>query len=148
MTAEAEHLLIAAAGARRMGRFQLEAAIQSAHAERARSGTVDWSAIEQLYAGLAALAPSVGAELGRAAAVAELRGADAALALVDAIEPAQVVSHQPYWVLRTNLLRRLGRQDEASRACERALGLTEDRAVREFLTAQLTYTGTGATGSS
>ena len=97
MINEAERLLIGAAKARRMGRFQLEAAIQSAHAERARSGCVDWSAVEQLYAGLAILAPSIGAELGRAAAVAELNSAGAALALVDSIAPARVVSYQPYW---------------------------------------------------
>jgi predicted RNA polymerase sigma factor len=136
MMAEAERLLSAAAARRRIGRFQLEAAIQSAHAERARSGTVDWAAIEHLYAGLAALAPSVGALLGRAAAVAETRGATAALSLIDEISPALVGTHQPYWALRADLLRRLGRIAEARTAYERALGLTEDEAVREFLMAR------------
>src|SRR5262249_59984906 len=93
MMAEAEQLLVMAAPMRRMGRFQLEAAIQSAHAERARSGAVDWQAIEQLYAGLATLSPSVGALLGRAAAVGETQGALAALALIDEISPALVAAH-------------------------------------------------------
>src|SRR5262249_34351685 len=72
MIAEAEKLLAAAVGAKRMGRFQLEAAIQSAHAERARSGRVDWAAVVQLYDGLTAIAPSIGALLGRAAAIAAM----------------------------------------------------------------------------
>jgi RNA polymerase sigma-70 factor (ECF subfamily) len=137
MMAEAERLLAAAAKARRIGRFQLEGAIQSAHAERGRSGSVDWNAIEHLYAGLTTVAPGVGALLGRAAAMAETRGADAALALIDEISPALVAAHQPYWALRANLLQRLGRPDAARQACERALGLTEDAAVRQFLVAQL-----------
>jgi RNA polymerase sigma-70 factor (ECF subfamily) len=136
MMAEAERLLAAAASAHRVGRFQLEAAIQSAHAERACSGSVDWSAIEHLYTGLATLAPSVGALLGRAAAVAETRGAATALALMEEISPALVTAHQPYWALRADLLRRLGRETDAHLAYERALGLTEDPAVRQFLTTQ------------
>jgi len=136
MMVEAERLLSAAAPMRRVGRFQLEAAIQSAHAERARSGRVDWSAIEQLYRGLVALAPSVGARLGQAAALAETDGAARALALIDEISPALVAAHQPYWALRADLLRRLDRTAEARAAYERSLGLTKDAAVREFLMAQ------------
>jgi RNA polymerase sigma-70 factor (ECF subfamily) len=141
MMAEAERLLAAAARMRRIGRFQLEGAIQSAHAERARSGSVDWDAIEHLYAGLATFAPSVGALLGRAAAIAETRGAETALHLIDEISPARVTAHQPYWALRADLLRRLGRTAEAREAYGRAMGLTEDPAVRRFLLAQLTPRG-------
>src|SRR5262249_1852051 len=70
LMAEAEDLLAAASRVNRIGHFQLEAAIQSAHAERARSGTVNWSAVEHLYQGLIAFAPSIGARLGQAAATA------------------------------------------------------------------------------
>lgn len=137
MMVEAERWLAEAARCCRLGRFQLEAAIQSAHAERARSGTVDWSAIEHLYAGLTAIAPSVGALLGQAAAVAEARDAADGLALLDRLPSAAVVTHQPYWALRADLLRRLGRREEARGAYERALGLTQDGAVRQFLLARL-----------
>jgi RNA polymerase sigma factor (sigma-70 family) len=133
MMMEAEQLLAAAAAAKRIGRFQLEAAIQSAHAERARSGRVDWAAIVQLYAGLAVIAPSIGALLGRAAAIAEMEGAESGLALIEDISPVSVATHQPYWALRGYLLRRLGRAEEAKLAYERAIGLTEDSAVRDFL---------------
>ena len=137
MIAEAEHWLAKASTARQLGRFQLEAAIQSAHAERTRSDAVDWPAIEHLYSGLVSVAPSVGAFLGHAAAVAETRGADAALAMIDEIPASQVAAHQPYWALRADLLRRLKRTNEAGDAYKRAAGLTEDPAVRRFLLARL-----------
>src|SRR5262249_15583497 len=141
MMVEAEQLLAAAAPARRIGRFQLEAAIQSGHAERARSGAVDWAAIVQLYDGLATIAPSVGALLGRAAAIAQMDGAERALAAVDEIAPASVAMHQPYWALRGHLLQRLGRAEEAKAAYERAIGLTEDLVVRDFLIGRVLSVG-------
>src|SRR5262249_26467056 len=96
MMAEAELWLGRASRPRRIGRFPREAASQSAHAERARSGAVDWAAIEHLYTGLMTVAPSVGARLGWVAAAAEVRGADAALAMIDEIPESQVTAHQPY----------------------------------------------------
>ena len=81
--AEAEALLHDAVALQRIGHFQLEAAIQSAHAERARGRAVDWAAIARLYDGLAALAPSIGALVGRAAAIAEAHGAEHGLAALD-----------------------------------------------------------------
>ena len=68
--AEAEAHLIEARRANRFGRFQLEAAIQSVHAQRAVTGRVDWQAIALLYEGLVALAPTTGALVARAAAIA------------------------------------------------------------------------------
>src|SRR5262249_13673801 len=79
---EAEDELALAARAGRMGRFQLEAAIQSVHACRAVTGNTDWGAVSLLYEGLVRLAPTVGALVGRAAAVAEARGSEAGLALL------------------------------------------------------------------
>jgi RNA polymerase sigma-70 factor (ECF subfamily) len=130
---EAERELSAAAGFRRAGRFQLEAALQSAHVEGARSGGIDWGAIAVLYEGLVQLTPTVGALVGRAAAIAEAEGAAAGLAALDRIDAALAKSYQPYWAVRAHLLRRLGRVDESIDAFDRAIGLTEDEATRQFL---------------
>src|SRR2546428_13150977 len=79
MIGEAEELLATASRARKLGRFQLEAAIQSAHAQRAESGRTDWEAIALLYEGLLGLASTIGARVGHAAALAEARGSAAGL---------------------------------------------------------------------
>jgi RNA polymerase sigma-70 factor (ECF subfamily) len=136
MIAEAEQILTRAAEARRPGRFQLEAAIQSVHARRAVAGITDWEAIALLYQGLVAMAPSIGARVGRAAALAEARGPALGLAALDAIPDDPVRSYQPYWALRAHLLKRLGRSAEARPAYQRAIGLSADAAVRRFLAEQ------------
>jgi len=133
MMEEAERELSAAARQARPGRFQLEAAIQSVHAERARNGRTDWRAIAALYEHLVQLAPTLGARVGRAAAVAEVRGPEAGLALLDEIEPTAVCAYQPYWAVRAHLLGRLGDKPQAREAFDRAIGLTEDDAVRRYL---------------
>jgi predicted RNA polymerase sigma factor len=130
---EAESELAAAAKLGRMGRFQLEAAIQSVHSERARSGRTDWEAIALFYEHLLQLAPTLGAQVGRAAAMAEARGPSAALILLDAIDRGAVVAYQPYWAVRAHVTRILGRAHEALDAYDRAIGLTEDPAIRQFL---------------
>ena len=137
MIGEAEQLLAGAVAAKRIGRFQLEAAIQSAHAERVHGGKVNWEAIVQLYDGLTTIAPSIGALLGLAASIAERGDAERALSLIEDISPSSIAAHQPYWALRAHLLRRMGCADEAGLAYQRAIGLTEDLAVREFLLSQL-----------
>lgn len=93
---EAERLLAEAAQAGRPGRFQLEAAIQSVHARRAVTGVTDWEAIAVLYEGLVRTAPTVGAFVGRAAAVAEARGAAEGWALLNEIPAGAVARYQPY----------------------------------------------------
>jgi RNA polymerase sigma-70 factor (ECF subfamily) len=133
MIEEAERTLLVAARAGVPGRFQLEAAIQSAHAQRGHTGRTDWDAIALLYEGLVRLAPTVGACVGRAAALAEARGAGPALAALDALPSTVVASYQPYWALRAHLLATLGLADEAAQAYTRAIGLSEDEAVRAFL---------------
>jgi len=135
MVEEAEGILVAASRAGRPGRFQLEAAIQSAHAQRMVTGQTDWDAIALLYEGLLRCASTIGARIGHAAALAYVRGADVGLAAIDAIPRDSIATYQPYWALRAHLLKRLGRNAEASEAFERAIGLSEDRAVREFLVA-------------
>ena len=136
LIAEAETLLSAAARANAPGRFQLEAAIQSAHAQRALNGKTDWEAIALLYAGLLRCAPTIGARVAYAAALAEARGADAGLAALDTIPADAVVAYQPYWALGGHLLKVLGRNAQAREAYDRAIGLSEDAAVREFLLAR------------
>jgi RNA polymerase sigma-70 factor (ECF subfamily) len=130
---EAERHLGEAAGRGRSGRFQLEAAIQSVHAERARSGRIQWNAILMFYEQLMRISPTLGTQTGYAAAVAEAKGAEAGLAALDGIDPGGILAYQPYWAVRAHLLQRLGRTPEAWDAFDRAIGLTEDPAVRQFL---------------
>src|SRR5579871_6567924 len=130
---EAERHLAEAAKGRHSGRFQLEAAIQSVHAERARTGRTEWAAIGIFYEHLVRISPALGARIGYAAALAEVSGPHAALRVLDSLDPKSVAGYQPYWAVRAHLLRQLGREDEAAGAFERAIGLAEDPAVRQFL---------------
>jgi predicted RNA polymerase sigma factor len=130
---EAEYHLAEAFKQGRSGRFQLEAAIQSVHAERARSGRIDWSPIAIFYEQLIRISPTLGTRTGYAAAIAEANGPEAGLAVLDAIAMDDVSGYQPYWAVRAHLLQLLGKTAEALDAYDRAIGLAEDPAVREFL---------------
>ncbi len=130
---EAERELAAAAAHDAPGRFQLEAAIQSVHAHRALTGRVEWDEIALLYDALVRQAPTLGAQVGRAAALGSARGAAAGLAALDTIDPASVESYQPYWAVRAHLLAELGRADAAEETYTRAIGLSADTQVRAFL---------------
>jgi predicted RNA polymerase sigma factor len=136
MIEEAERLLGIAADFKAPGRFQLEAAIQSAHAQRARTGETDWEAIALLYEGLLRVAPTLGARVAQAAALAEARDPGSGLAALDAIPSDAVATYQPYWALRGHVLKRLGCVADAREAYDRAVGLSEDSAVRAFLLAR------------
>jgi RNA polymerase sigma-70 factor (ECF subfamily) len=131
---EAESLLRHAGEWGAPGRYQLEAAVQSAHCVRRRTGQADWAAVLQLYEALHALTGSPVAALNRAVALAQTQGAQAGLALLDALagEP-RLADYQPYWAARADLLARSGRRDDASAAYQRAIGLERDPAVRRFL---------------
>ena len=130
---EAERHLAAASSGGGAGRFQLEAAIQSVHAERARSGRTAWTAILLFYEQLIRILPTPGTQTGYAAAVAEAKGSKAGLAVLDEIDLEAVSAYQPYWAVRAHLLQRIGKTSEAAHAFERAIGLAEDPAVRQFL---------------
>jgi predicted RNA polymerase sigma factor len=130
---EAESHLAEASSRGRAGRFQLEAAIQSVHAERARSGRTEWTAIALFYEQLIRISPTLGTRTGFAAAVGEANGPEAGLAVLDGIDPDDVSAYQPYWAVRAHLLQRLGKTSEAVDAFDRAIGLAEDPAVRQFL---------------
>ena len=133
MIEEAEEVLAGAARLKAAGRFQLEAAIQSVHAQRVRTGETDWEAVTLLYEGLLRHAPTMGARVAHAAALGEARDAEAGLGALDAIPPDEVATYQPYWALRGHVLTALGRAAEAGEAYDRAIGLSEDPAVRAFL---------------
>lgn len=133
MLREGEQVLGQAAIAQSMGRFQLEAAIQSAHMQRARGQRTDWEAIALLYEGLLQIAPTLGARVSQAAAIAEARGPTASLQALAKIPPDAVKNYQPYWALKAHLLHQLDQPVAAREAYQRAIGLSEDAAVREFL---------------
>jgi predicted RNA polymerase sigma factor len=130
---EAERHLGEASKRGSSGKFQLEAAIQSVHAERAHTGRTDWAAITLFYEQLVRISPALGTRVGCAAAVAEAEGPEAGLAVLESIDAEAVSHYQPYWAVRAHLLRRLGKKREAAEAYDRAIGLAEDPAVREFL---------------
>jgi RNA polymerase sigma-70 factor (ECF subfamily) len=136
MIEEAEQYLGMAAKGAQIGRFQLEAAIQSVHAQRRQTGQTDWEAIALLYEALVRVAPTVGAMVGRAAAVAEARGAEAGWGMLEAIPPEAIGTYQPYWAVAAHLLKRLRRTSDAKAAYARAIGLCEEPATRAFLIQQ------------
>jgi RNA polymerase sigma-70 factor (ECF subfamily) len=134
---EAEAALRRASTMNIVGRYQLEAAVQSAHVVRRLTGAADWAAIEKLYDALFALTGSPVVAINRAAAVAETRGAAAGLAELDALaDDARLADYQPYWAARAGLLARMGDAVAAASAYERAIGLESDPAVRRFLQAR------------
>ncbi len=116
-----------------LGRYQIEAAIQAAHADRRHRSPTDWRAIADLYRGLVALHPTTGAITGLAAALGEAEGAAAGLAALERVDPARAESYQPLWAVRAHLLRRAGDRPGALAAYGRAISLSPDPAVRAFL---------------
>jgi RNA polymerase sigma-70 factor, ECF subfamily len=132
---EAEALLRqATAASGPSGRFQIEAAVQSAHAVRRHNGHVDWRAIEGLYDALCALTASPVAALNRAVAVAQSRGTSAGLAALEALaDDMRLQQYQPYWAARAELLMRAGDADGAWHAYQQAIGLEREPAVRRHL---------------
>jgi predicted RNA polymerase sigma factor len=133
MIAEAESELAQASTFKQLGKFQLEAAIQSIHSQRAVTSQVNWEALALLYAGLIQLSPTLGALVSHAAAIAEAKGMEQGLTHLDRLSTEAVKNYQPYWALKAHLLRQLGRKSEAQAAYARAIGLTESSAIREFL---------------
>jgi RNA polymerase sigma-70 factor (ECF subfamily) len=135
MIDEAEALLAQAnACAEVPGRYQLEAAVQSAHAVRRLGHESDWAAIERLYEALCALTGSPVAALNRAVALGQTRGPQAALSALDALAgDARLADYQPYWAARADLLARCGNTAAAREAYAQAVGLERDPAVRHFL---------------
>jgi len=132
---EAEELLSrASAVPGGSGRFQLEAAVQSAHVVRRLGGPADWVAIERIYDALLAMTGSPVVAVNRAVAVAETRGPAAGLEALDALAgDRRLGEYQPYWAARADLLAQTGEVAAADEAYERAIGLERDPSVRRFL---------------
>jgi predicted RNA polymerase sigma factor len=132
--AEAESLLLRAASLGSIGRYQLEAALQSAHVERCRTGRSNWAEVIALYDALLSLANSPVVAINRALAVAELHGPAAALAELEQISTdPRLAEYQPWWAARAALFTLAGEHSQARRAYEIAIGLERDPAVRRFL---------------
>lgn len=138
MIAEAEALLQRASAMGSIGRFQLEAALQSAHVYRCRTGEANWAEMVQLYDALFALSASPVVAINRALAIAESQNAAAGLeAMPELGSDARLAEYQPYWAARAELLAKAGEIEEAGRAYEIAIGLEQDPAVRRFLQRRL-----------
>lgn len=130
LIAEGESLLRRAATLGHPGRFQLEAAIQSVHCDRARTGETDWAALHRLYTALVVLAPTLGARTALAVAIGRIEGAAAGLAALDAIDDPAVARFQPAWAARAELSGNPG-------ALSKAISLTTDPRVRRWLESRL-----------
>jgi RNA polymerase sigma-70 factor (ECF subfamily) len=131
---EAEALLSRASAIPGTGRYQLEAAVQSAHIVRRITGHADWTAIERIYDALLVMTSSPVVAVNRAIALAETRGAAAGLEALDAVsDDRRLAEYQPYWAARAGLLARTREFEAADAAYERAIGLESDPAVRRFL---------------
>lgn len=130
----AEALLGVANAGGPSGRYQIEAAIQSAHVARLARGIDTWPAIVQLYDHLLALTGSPVALLNRAAALAEIEGPEPALAILVPLEAdKRMASYQPYWAAKAHLAARAGDTEAAYEAFTLAIGLATDDAVRRYL---------------
>ena len=134
MIFEAEALLRRAGALGSLGRYQLEAALQSAHVYRCHTGHANWAEVVQLYDTLFTLHGSPVVAINRALAIAETHGAGPALeAMPDVATDARLAEYQPYWAARAELLTKTAAYAEARRAYEIAIGLERDPAVRRFL---------------
>ena len=88
---------------------------------------------QAFYEQLVRRSQTLGTWTGYAAAVGGAKGPEAGLAVLDGMDPDDVSAYQPYWAVRAHLLQRLGKTSEAVDAFDRAIGLAEDPAVRQFL---------------
>ena len=115
----------------RPGQYQLLAAVNAVHTDAPTVADTDWAQIATLYAQLYAVAPTPVVALNRAVAVAELDGAAVALAEVDRLD---LTGYHAWHATRADLLRRLGRSDEARAAYDAAIAATANEAERAYLT--------------
>lgn len=134
MVSQAEGLLLRASSLGAIGRYQLEAAIQSAHVHRRCTGCNNWAEVAQLYDALFEISGSPVVAINRALAIAELQGPEPALAALREVEAdCRLAEYQPYWAARAELLAKTGSNKEARHAYEIAIGLERDDSVRRFL---------------
>jgi predicted RNA polymerase sigma factor len=117
----------------KFGRFQLEAAIESVHIDRKRSGNTDWASLTLLYEGLLRLAHSVGAAVARAVAVGHAQGSMQGLMALEQIPEDMRARFQPAWVAKAHLLEMGGDFVMALKAIDSAIALTIDTKLKEYL---------------
>jgi RNA polymerase sigma-70 factor, ECF subfamily len=144
----AEGFLRRAASLRSPGRFQLEAAVQSAHVQRRLTGSPPWETIVQLYDRLIALAPTAGFLVGRIAVVARSRGPETALKELDELRerfPDISSSFLPFLATQAHGLADLGRISEAREVARRALALTSSKAERAYFSSRFGLDDSGGT---
>lgn len=122
---------------RRVGAFQIEAAIQSVHLNRRQSGETDWSALDKLYFALNKISPSLGARVAHAVVIGKLRGPEAGLMALDRLETTGKINFQPVYAARTELFAFQGNKAEAVANCEKAISLTTEIPLRRFLEQRL-----------
>lgn len=139
---QAEHYLRHASSMQRSGRFQIEAAIQSAHTVRIHQDKADWHAINNLYAQLYQLTDSPVVAINHAVALAEIIEPQIALAQLEQLsnnaELKERLNHyQPYWAASAHLHERCGNRDAAKHAYQQAIGLCNDQTARGFLQKRL-----------
>ena len=130
LIAEGHTLVRACIRRNQPGPYQLQAAINAVHTDAPTAADTDWQRILQLYDQLLALSPTPVVALNRAVAIAEVHGPAAALATVDALD---LDGYHLFHATRADLLRRLGRPDEAADAYDAALALAANGAERRFL---------------
>ena len=116
------------------GPYQIQAAINAVHADASIAAQTDWWQILQLYNQLLTIAPSPIVAVNRAVAVAEVEGPDAALALLDGLD---LENYYLFYAVRADMLRRLGRNEEAATAYEAAIARTNNLTEREYMQRRL-----------
>ena len=116
------------------GPYQIQAAINAVHSDAATAAQADWWQILQLYNQLLMIAPSPIVAVNRAVAVAEVEGPDAALTLLDGLD---LENYYLFHAVRADMLRRLGRNEEAATAYEAAIARTNNLTEREYMQRRL-----------
>jgi RNA polymerase sigma-70 factor, ECF subfamily len=132
LIAEGQELVLACLRRRRLGPFQLQAAIQALHCAAPRYGQTDWAAIVRFYDRLLTVLPTPVVALNRAVAVAETDGAEAGLQLLDDLA-RDLAGYHLLHASRGSMLERLGRREEAADAYGRAAALARTDAGTSFL---------------
>jgi RNA polymerase sigma-70 factor (ECF subfamily) len=132
LIAEGQELVLACLRRRRLGPFQLQAAIQALHCAAPRYEQTDWAAIVRFYDRLLRVMPTPVVALNRAVAVAETEGAEAGLQLLDDLV-RDLAGYHLLHASRGAMLERLGRRDEAADAYGRAAALARTDADTSFL---------------
>jgi RNA polymerase sigma-70 factor (ECF subfamily) len=115
------------------GPYQIQAAINAVHSDAPVASATDWRQILHLYDQLLSMTPGPVVALNRAVAVAEVEGPAAALALVDGLRSIEIDRYYLLHAIRADLLRRMGRKDEAAQAYAAAIACADNARERGFL---------------